>query len=97
MKICHEKLIDMSEMGDKIVEEIKEISARLWKVISKKKKQEMLDYLETKEFEKAAEILLVDYYDPLYAHTLNQVDFSFTVSCNDLDKAVKEIMGIVNE
>ena len=84
-------------LNPKIVEEIKEISAKLWKVISKKKKAEMLDYLENKEFEKAAEILLIDYYDPLYAHTLNQVNFSFTVSCNDVDKAVKEIMEKVNK
>jgi tRNA 2-selenouridine synthase len=84
-------------LNPKIVEEIKEISARLWKVISKKKKQEMLDFLENKDFESAAEILLIDYYDPLYAHTLNQVNFDFTVSCNDLDKAVKEIIDIANK
>jgi tRNA 2-selenouridine synthase len=83
-------------LDEKIVEDIKRISANLWKVISKKKKQEMLDFIDAKEFEKAAEILLVYYYDPLYNHSLSKLDYSFTVNCNDVDTCVKDIMEKVN-
>ncbi len=79
-------------LDEKIVEEIKKISANLWKVISKKKKQEMLDFIDAKEFEKAAEILLVYYYDPLYDHSLSKLNYSFTINCNNVDEAIKEIM-----
>lgn len=82
-------------LNPKIVEEIKEISQRLWKVISKKKKQEMLDCIEQGKFAEAARILLVNYYDPLYEHTLNKMDYALEVNCNDVDKAVEELKKFV--
>jgi len=57
----------------------------------------MLDFIDAKEFEKAAEILLVDYYDPLYKHSLDKLNYSFTVNCDNLDKCIKEILGKVNK
>ncbi|HLD72994.1 MAG TPA: tRNA 2-selenouridine(34) synthase MnmH [Candidatus Nanoarchaeia archaeon] len=75
-----------------IVEEIKEITKRLWKVISNKRKEEMLVNLENKEYEQAAEILLTDYYDPLYNHSLNKLTYTFEVKNNQLDPALKEIL-----
>ncbi len=75
-----------------IVEEIKEITRKLWKVISNKRKEEMLLHLENKDYEKAAEILLTDYYDPLYNHSLKKLTYAFEVKNNELDLAVKEIM-----
>jgi len=82
-------------LNPKIVEEIKEITKKLWKVISKKKKQQMLEHLENKEYEQAARILLVDYYDPLYNHSLKKVNYSFEV-CNDvLSEAVEKLKKLV--
>ncbi|MBT3814689.1 tRNA 2-selenouridine(34) synthase MnmH [Candidatus Woesearchaeota archaeon] len=75
-----------------IVKDIKEISSRLWKVISKAKKQEMLDFIDAGEFEKAAKILLVYYYDPLYDHSLSKLDYSFEVNCNSVSECVKELL-----
>jgi tRNA 2-selenouridine synthase len=75
-----------------IVKDIKEISSRLWKVISKAKKQEMLDFLDAREFEKAAKILLVNYYDPLYDHSLSKLKYSFAVNCNSVSDCVKELL-----
>ncbi len=75
-----------------IVEEIKEITKKLWKVISNQRKEEMLTNLEHKEYEPAAEILLTDYYDPLYNHSLKKLTYSFEVKNNELDLAVKEIL-----
>lgn len=75
-----------------IVEEIKEITRKLWKVISNQRKEEMLINLENKEYEKAAEILLTDYYDPLYNHSLKKLTYTFEIKNNQLDSALKEIM-----
>jgi tRNA 2-selenouridine synthase len=82
--------------NEKMIEGIKKVSESLWRVISKKKKEEMLQALENKEYEKAAEILLTDYYDPLYNHSLKKKEYSFTVNCNDVDDCVKELMEKVN-
>ncbi|MBU0459704.1 MAG: tRNA 2-selenouridine(34) synthase MnmH [Nanoarchaeota archaeon] len=76
-------------------EEIKEITASLWKVISKKNKTEMLELLEKKEYEQAAEILLTKYYDPLYDYTLKKEAYLFEVNNNHLEEAVKIIKNKV--
>lgn len=78
-------------LNPKIVEEIKEITKNLWRVISKRKKQVVLELLDKEEYEKAAEILLVDYYDPLYQHTLKKKEYAFEVNNDEVEKAVKEI------
>ena len=72
-------------------EEIKKISASLWRVISKKNKQKMLDLLEQQEYELAAKILLTKYYDPLYEHTLKRKQYLFEVNNDDLEKATSII------
>jgi tRNA 2-selenouridine synthase len=78
--------------NQEMITEIKKVSQNLWKVISKKKKEELLSALESKEYEKAAEILLVNYYDPLYEHSLKKKSYSFTVSCDNVDDCVKELL-----
>ncbi|MBT4935183.1 hypothetical protein HON15_00245, partial [Candidatus Woesearchaeota archaeon] len=78
--------------NEKMIAGIKKVSESLWRVISKKKKEEMLQALENKEYEKAAEILLTDYYDPLYNHSLKKKEYSFTINCNDVDACVKELL-----
>jgi tRNA 2-selenouridine synthase len=75
-------------LNPKIAEEIKEISKKLRRTISNKNKEEMIRLMEDKEYEKAAEILLTKYYDPLYEHTLNKMKFSLTINNDEIDKAV---------
>ena len=84
-------------LNPKIAEEIKEISKGLRRVISKKNKEEMIQLMEQKEYEKAAEILLVKYYDPLYEHSLNKMKFSFTINNDDLDEAIKVLKGYIRK
>ena len=76
-------------LNPKIAQEIKEISKGLRRVISKENKEKMIQLIEDKEYEKASEILLVKYYDPLYEHTLNRMEFVFTVNTDDLNGAEK--------
>ena len=78
-------------LNPKIMEEIKVISQKLSKNLSKKNKEDLLNYLENKNYEKAAEILLLKYYDPLYEHTLNKKKYVLTVNNDNLAKAVTEI------
>jgi tRNA 2-selenouridine synthase len=78
-------------LNPKIVEQIKEISAGLIRVISKENKAKMLQFLDEKEYEKAAEILLVKYYDPLYEHSLNKKEYQKIINNDNVEKAVIEI------
>jgi tRNA 2-selenouridine synthase len=73
------------------VSEFKEISQRLWKVISKENKQKMLDLLERGKFKEATKILLEFYYDPLYEHTLKRIKFEFEVSNENIDQAISDL------
>ena len=57
----------------------------------------MLEYIDKKEYEKAAEILLLKYYDPLYGHTLNRMDFKATINSDDVDQAVKKIKEYIEK
>ena len=73
---------------------IKEITASLNKVISKKHREQAVKFLDNQEYVKAAEILLEFYYDPLYNHTLKEIDFSFEITNNDVDETAKELKKI---
>lgn len=55
--------------------QIKSITTHLWKVISKKNQQHVLQLLEEQQYHAAAQILLEFYYDPLYAHTLKEMTY----------------------
>jgi len=74
-------------LNPKIAEEIIEISKGLRRTISNKNKEEMIQLMEQKEYEKAAEILLTKYYDPLYEHSLNRMEFIFTINNDNIEKA----------
>jgi len=76
---------------EKNIKEIKEITKNLSKVISKTNKQKVIELIEQKQYQKAAEILLTKYYDPLYNHTLKKINYSFEINNNNLENAVKEL------
>lgn len=73
------------------VRQIREITPKLSKVISSKKKEEVIRLIDQKQFHEVTKILLEDYYDILYAHTINRQKYAFEVNNDDLDEAVKEI------
>jgi len=73
------------------VKEVARITPRLKDVISNKRKEEVVNLIEDGKYREAVKILLEEYYDILYSHTLKNVKFDFEVSSDDLDKAEKEI------
>ncbi len=59
----------------KMVEKIKMLSKRM----GNKKTEQLLELLEKKKFEEVARILLEEYYDPLYSHTINNQKYSLVI------------------
>ncbi len=76
------------------IPKIKEITQLLWRVIGKKKKEEMIACLDKGEYATAAKILLMDYYDPLYQHTLKELSFVKEINTDNLEKARKELLAL---
>jgi len=73
------------------IEIIKEITAKLFKVISKKRIQEVIQFLDQGEYQQAARILLEEYYDPLYSHTLKEIRFAFEIQNDYSEKALADL------
>ena len=68
-----------------------EVTKRLFKVISKQKKEEIITNLEEKKYFEAVKILLEFYYDPLYSHTLKSVKFDFEVDNDNVLEGIERI------
>ncbi len=71
------------------LQQIKEVTAHLFKVISKKKQQEALRLLEEGKNKEAVKILLEFYYDPLYEHTIKRKEYQFEINSDEVGRAVK--------
>ncbi len=75
--------------------QIKEVTAHLFKVISKQQQQEALHFLEEGKNKEAVKILLEYYYDPLYGHTIDRKKYEFRIENEEEGKAVKEVGRIM--
>ncbi len=71
--------------------EIKSIVGEFARVISKKNKLKIQQHIENKEYNDAARLILTEYYDPLYKHTLNQMEYSEEINADDVEEAVDTI------
>ncbi len=73
---------------EKIIEKIKMLS----KSLGKKRTEEMLKLFEEKKFEEVARILLEEYYDPLYSHTINKQEYAMTIRPEEIEDIKKLIL-----
>ncbi len=71
------------------LQQIKEVTAHLFKVISKQKQRKALRLLEEGKNKEAVKILLEYYYDPLYNHTITKKKYAFEIDNMEEGKAVK--------
>ncbi|MDP3734147.1 MAG: tRNA 2-selenouridine(34) synthase MnmH [Nanoarchaeota archaeon] len=76
------------------ITKIKEITLNLKKVISTKDKNTVVQLLDRKKYQDAAKILLQQYYDPLYTHTLKNIHYQFELNNNDIETAAQELKSM---
>jgi tRNA 2-selenouridine synthase len=81
---------------EKVLEGI-EIVKILKKNMSNKNKEKTIRLIEQKEYTKAVEILLKEYYDPLYSYTLKNVGYDFSVDNKDVQKAKDIILNYIQK
>lgn len=90
----------LEERAKRLVEEYspyKEELAEKIKLMRKsvgndKRISEWLKMLEEDKFEELAELILKEYYDPLYSHTVEAIKYDFVIE-KDYIKKIKEIMA----
>ncbi len=69
------------------IKKIKEITTGLWKIIGKEKKEKVIKLIEEKKHSPAAKILLEEYYDPLYKHSLKKIKFIYEINNDNVNDA----------
>ena len=83
-----EEVIDEYFDNEEKIKKVREITAKLWKVIGKKRREEVIKLIDEKNYQQAARILLEDYYDPLYQHSLKKIKYKFEVNNDNISEAV---------
>ena len=73
------------------VTQMKDITPQLRDIISKKRKEEIMAFIDAGKYHDAARIILKEYYDVLYEHTLKKVDFRVEITNNDMEEGIEGI------
>ena len=76
------------------IRQMKEITPQLREIISNQSKQEIIFLIESGKYAEATRILLKEYYDLLYVHTLKSVQFDDEIKNNDIDEAITKLKEI---
>ena len=78
-------------------EKIKEIITDLKAKIGKKMVSELVELVDSRDYETVSKILLEEYYDPQYRHVMDNKEYIKEIESDDIDLAVKEIEKIRSE
>ena len=85
---CEEEYFNTEEK----IKQIRKVTEQLFKVISKENQNKVVQHIDNREYHQAAKILLEKYYDPLYSHTLNQLQFQKEISSDNLKEAKNKLI-----
>ena len=65
--------------------------------ISNKRKLEVVNLIDNGHYSEAVTILLTDYYDPLYLHSLNKINFDHEINNDNLNNAKKKLIKFLEK
>lgn len=82
---------------DQFNQDIKEMLAKLQYSLGKVKISLLLQYIDSGNYEKFIEDLLVNYYDPLYMNSIKNYEYCAVIEYEDIRDAVKEIKKITDQ
>ncbi len=77
------------------ITEFKRITASIRKNMTTKTKQEILSFLENKQYAEAVELLFTEYYDPFYMHTLQRFDYVATINHENTIHAIEGLRQVL--
>ncbi|MGM5482145.1 MAG: tRNA 2-selenouridine(34) synthase MnmH [Nanobdellota archaeon] len=72
-------------------EDIKEVIKKLRQKLGKDNTEKLLEQIDNNDVSSVAKILLRDYYDPLYEHTVNNITYDFKVESDDEENCIQKL------
>lgn len=63
----------------------------LTKRIGTEKVNQHIDWIKEKSYDKIARELIIEYYDPLYLHSINKYEYSMEINYDDINEVVHKI------
>lgn len=78
-----------------MIADVQKITLSLTKLLSKQKKQDVVALIDAGDYTKAVTILLQQYYDPLYQHTIDKMKYELIVDNDDVEEACEKISSFL--
>ena len=75
------------------ITEIKKIVSEFRRVISNEHKSKIVRFIEAGDNFSAAKMIFKYYYDPLYAHTLEKINFAFEIDADNIDESIENLQN----
>jgi len=98
MKTRINRIVEEYQICDeKSFQQIDTILNSLRQTLGKLKVDQLRLWLKKEEIEKIVHMLLVDYYDPLYMHSMSAYQYVLELSAEDLNLAAVELIRFRNE
>ena len=89
------RLVDEYTSSDNHCEEILSAVGKMEKYTGAKNAAEFRSMVENKEFDKLAEVMMLNYYDPMYGHGQKKHDFEKTFSSDNIEDCIKNLKNII--
>lgn len=80
--------------SDEKVAQVRKVVSNMRQLLSNKVVDELLSFLDKKDYDKVTEILLLKYYDEKYSHTVDNVNYDYEIENNEIKKGIKQLQDI---
>lgn len=89
-RLCKDYIYDRNEGN---IDILRECIGRFRKRLGNKKVEEYLQMLDEEKYEELVEKYLVEYYDPLYMHSVQQYKYNEVIHFKDINDTMKELIN----
>ena len=83
---------DSYDKDESNIEVLKDCINKFRKRLGHNKVDEYINLLEEGKYEELVEKYLVEYYDPLYMHSVDKYKYNEVINFDDVDSAVEEVI-----
>ncbi|WP_027701721.1 tRNA 2-selenouridine(34) synthase MnmH [Metaclostridioides mangenotii] len=92
-RLCRDYIYSKNEDN---IDDLKECINKFRKRLSNKVVDEYIELLETKKYEEVVERYLLEYYDPLYTHSIEKYEYDEVINFDDESKALDKVLDYYN-
>lgn len=90
-RLCRDYIYDKDE-GNILI--LKECINKFRKRLGNKVVDDYIDLLESGEYKELVKRYLLEYYDPLYMHSVEKYKYSKIINFNDTQKALEDVIDL---